>query len=75
MNCRGTYGPDALAAAYIAGPIPASKTPEDARKAVDALAAAKTDIVKFRLDDQLGTAAPMAPEVYSAIIGQAHKMA
>jgi imidazolonepropionase-like amidohydrolase len=58
---------------YIAGPIPASKTPEDARKAVDALAAAKTDIVKFRLDDQLGTATPMAPEVYAAIIDQAHK--
>jgi imidazolonepropionase-like amidohydrolase len=58
---------------YIAGPIPASKTPEDARKAVDALAAAKTDIVKFRLDDQLGAATPMAPEVYSAIIDQAHK--
>lgn len=58
---------------YIAGPIPTSKTPEDARKAVDALAAAKTDIVKFRLDDQLGAATPMAPEVYAAIIDEAHK--
>src|SRR5215467_11093304 len=58
---------------FIAGPIPTSKTPEDARKAVDALAAAKTDIVKFRLDDQLGTVTPMSPEVYSAIIDQAHK--
>jgi imidazolonepropionase-like amidohydrolase len=58
---------------FIAGPIPTSKTPEDARKAVDALAAAKTDIVKFRLDDQLGAAAPMSPEVYSAILDEAHK--
>lgn len=58
---------------YIAGPIPVSKTPEDARKAVDGLAAAKADIVKFRLDDQLGAATPMSPEVYSAIIDQAHK--
>src|SRR5262249_40383972 len=58
---------------FIAGPIPTSKTPEDARKAVDALAAAKTDIVKFRLDDQLGSATPMPPEVYSAILDEAHK--
>lgn len=58
---------------YIAGPIPTSKTPEEGRKAVDALAAAKTDIVKIRIDDQLGTAAAMAPEVYSAIIDEAHK--
>jgi imidazolonepropionase-like amidohydrolase len=58
---------------YIAGPIPVSKTADEARKAVDALAAAKTDIVKFRLDDALGTTAPMPPEVYAAIIDQAHK--
>jgi imidazolonepropionase-like amidohydrolase len=58
---------------FIAGPIPVSKTPEDARKAVDALAASKTDIVKIRVDDNLGAAAPMSPEVYGAIIDQAHK--
>lgn len=58
---------------FIAGPIPTSKTPEDGRKAVDALAAAKTEIVKFRLDDNLGRGSKMSPEVYSAIIDQAHK--
>jgi imidazolonepropionase-like amidohydrolase len=58
---------------FIAGPIPTSKTAEEARKAVDTLAAAKTDIVKFRLDDQLGTATPMSAEVYSAILDEAHK--
>jgi len=58
---------------FIAGPIPASKTAEDARKAVDALAAAKTDVVKFRLDDFLGTAPKMPPEVYAAILDEAHK--
>jgi imidazolonepropionase-like amidohydrolase len=57
---------------YIAGPIPVSKTPEEGRKAVDAIAAAKTDIVKIRIDDQLGTATPMPPEVYTAIIEEAH---
>jgi imidazolonepropionase-like amidohydrolase len=58
---------------YIAGPIPVSKTAEDARQAVDALAAAKTDIVKFRLDDNLGRGAKMPPEAYTAIIDEAHK--
>jgi imidazolonepropionase-like amidohydrolase len=58
---------------YIAGPIPVSKTPEEARKAVDALAAAKTDIVKFRLDDNLGRGTKMAPGVYAAIIDEAHR--
>jgi imidazolonepropionase-like amidohydrolase len=40
---------------------------------VDALAASKTDIVKIRVDDNLGAAAPMSPEVYGAIIDEAHK--
>src|SRR5579864_8957979 len=58
---------------FIAGPVIASKTPQDARKAVDELAAAKTDIVKFRLDDALGTSKKMPPEVYTAIFDEAHK--
>src|SRR6185369_6058958 len=58
---------------YIAGPIPVPKSAEEARKAVDALAVAKTDIVKFRLDDNLGRGSKMPVEVYTAIIQQAHQ--
>jgi imidazolonepropionase-like amidohydrolase len=58
---------------FIAGPIPAPKTAQEGRKAVDALAAAKVDIAKIRIDDQLGTAAAMTPEVYTAIIDETHK--
>lgn len=58
---------------FIAGPIPLSKTPEEGRKAVDANAAAKVDIMKIRIDDQLGATKAMTPEVYTAIIEQAHK--
>src|SRR5581483_4387888 len=58
---------------YIAGPIPTSKTADEGRKAVDAIAAAKTDIVKFRLDDNLGRGQKMPAEAYSAIIDEAHK--
>ncbi len=58
---------------FIAGPIPTSKTAEEGRKAVDAIAAAKTEIVKFRLDDNLGKGAKMPVEAYTAIIDEAHK--
>jgi imidazolonepropionase-like amidohydrolase len=58
---------------FIAGPIPTSKTAEEGRKAVEQLAAAKVDIVKFRLDDQLGRGQKMPPEAYTAILDEAHK--
>lgn len=58
---------------YIAGHISVAKTPEEGRRDADADAAAKTDFVKFRLDDQLGRVAKMPPAVYTAIIEEAHK--
>jgi imidazolonepropionase-like amidohydrolase len=58
---------------FICGPIPASNTAEEGRKAVDELAAAKVDLVKIRVDDNLGAGKAMSPEVYGAIIDQAHK--
>lgn len=58
---------------FIAGPIPTSKTAEEGRAAVDALAAGHTDFVKFRLDDNLGAGTEMPAEAYAAIIEEAHK--
>jgi imidazolonepropionase-like amidohydrolase len=46
---------------------------EEARKLVDEDAAMKVDIVKIRVDDNLGTTPKMAPEIYKAVIDQAHK--
>ena len=40
---------------------------------VDEDAAMKVDIVKIRVDDNLGTTPKMAPEIYRAVIDQAHK--
>ena len=37
------------------------------------VAAMKVDIVKIRVDDNLGTTPKMAPEVYRAVIDEAHK--
>jgi imidazolonepropionase-like amidohydrolase len=58
---------------FIAGPIPTSKTAEEGRAAVDALAAAHADFVKLRLDDNLGAGTEMPAEAYAAIIDEAHK--
>jgi imidazolonepropionase-like amidohydrolase len=67
---------------YVAGPIQDStaipgavavKNPEDARKSVDELTDNKPDIVKLRVDDFLGARPKMAPDVYAAVIDEAHK--
>src|SRR5262249_17026181 len=58
---------------FVAGPVLAPKTVEEARKLVDDDAAMKVDIVKIRVDDNLGTTPKMAPEIYRAVIDQAHK--
>jgi imidazolonepropionase-like amidohydrolase len=48
-------------------------TPAEARSQVAALAARKVDLVKIRVDDNLGTAQKMTPEVYRAVIDEAHR--
>ena len=67
---------------YVAGIIQDSstmpgavtvKTPEEARKSVDSLVENKPDIVKVRVDDFLGARPKMTPEVYGAVIDEAHK--
>lgn len=47
-------------------------TPEQARAAVQALAAKKADIVKLWVDDRNGTKVKLAPPVYEAAIEEAH---
>jgi imidazolonepropionase-like amidohydrolase len=67
---------------YVAGPIRDSTaipgaiavtTPDEARKSVDELALSKPDIIKVRIDDFRGARPKMSPEVYTAVIDEAHK--
>ena len=67
---------------YVAGPIRDSSaipgaiavtTPEEGRKSVDELALSKPDIIKVRIDDFRGARPKMSPEVYGAVIDEAHK--
>jgi imidazolonepropionase-like amidohydrolase len=59
---------------YLAGPIVTGATPEAARVAVARVAALKADVVKIRVDDNLGSGTKMAPEVYRAVIDEAHRL-
>jgi imidazolonepropionase-like amidohydrolase len=59
---------------FLAGPVLAPKTPDEARAQVAGVAAQKVDIVKIRVDDNLGTTQKMPPEVYKAVIDEAHRL-
>ncbi len=64
--------PPGRARVYVAGPVLTAKTPDEARAQVADVAAQQVDIVKIRVDDNLGTTAKMPPEVYRAVIDAAH---
>jgi imidazolonepropionase-like amidohydrolase len=48
-------------------------TPQEARVAVDAMATRHADIVKVWVDSVSGTKPAMSPEIYRAVIEEAHK--
>jgi imidazolonepropionase-like amidohydrolase len=57
---------------FMAGPIVTGDTPAEAVAAVNAVADSGFDIVKIRVDDNLGAAEKMTPEVYQAVVETAH---
>jgi imidazolonepropionase-like amidohydrolase len=59
---------------FVSGPVLTPSTPAEARTQVAAVKAQNVDIVKIRVDDNLGSAQKMAPEVYRAVIDEAHKL-
>ena len=54
---------------YVSGPAVTAKTVDEAKKAIDAAADAKVNIIKTRME---GNREDMTPEVYTALIEQAH---
>jgi imidazolonepropionase-like amidohydrolase len=64
----------------ITGPEPGRTTAPhwvttvaEARQAVDEEAAKKVDIIKFWVDDRMGTVKKLPPDLYAAVIDEAHK--
>ena len=62
-----------MARLFVAGRIVSANAPDAARAAVDAVKASGADLVKIRVDDNLGATKKMPPEAYRAVIEQAHK--
>jgi imidazolonepropionase-like amidohydrolase len=58
---------------FVAGPVINVTTAEAARKEVDRIAAMKPDLIKIRVDDNLGATTKMPLEAATAVIDQAHK--
>jgi imidazolonepropionase-like amidohydrolase len=79
---EGNDAPDLdRARLFVAGPVVSAKSPEDARRVVREVAAGaavaavsqkKPDWIKVRVDDNLGAGTKMPPEVYRAVIEEAH---
>jgi imidazolonepropionase-like amidohydrolase len=58
---------------YVAGDVITATTPEEARARVAEMAARKVDVIKIRVDDNLGATTKMPPAVYRAVIEEAHQ--
>jgi imidazolonepropionase-like amidohydrolase len=58
---------------FVAGPVLTPTTAAEARQQVAENEKSGADWVKIRVDDNLGTTAKMAPEIYRAVIEEAHK--
>src|SRR5687768_17578891 len=54
---------------YVSGPAVVAKTADEAKKAIDAAADAKVNIIKTRME---GNKDDMTPDVFAALIEQAH---
>lgn len=59
---------------YFAGPVITANTPGAARKMVNDVAALKPDVIKIRVDDNLGAGRKMPPDVYKAVIDESHRL-
>jgi imidazolonepropionase-like amidohydrolase len=71
-DAQATPGLD-RARLFVAGEIVTATTPDQARQAVARVAGLAPDVIKIRVDDNLGTATKMPPAVYRAVIDEAHR--
>ena len=58
---------------FVAGPVVTAETAEAARTVVDAVAEMGVDIVKIRVDDNLGSTTKMPEDAWRAVIERAHE--
>ena len=58
---------------YVAGPVVTGESVDDASDMVEANARMGVDWIKIRVDDNLGTARKMPPEIFEAVIERTHE--
>jgi imidazolonepropionase-like amidohydrolase len=58
---------------FVAGPVINGATADDARAMADKVADMKPDLLKIRVDDNLGTSRKMPEEAWRAVIARAHE--
>ena len=59
---------------FISGPVIGGNTAAEARKTTDAIAATKPDVLKIRIDDNLGSGRKMPEEAWRATIARATEL-
>jgi imidazolonepropionase-like amidohydrolase len=57
---------------FVAGPVVTGNTADEARAMVAKVAAMKPDLIKIRVDDNLGTSRKMPEAAWRAVIDEAH---
>ena len=67
-------GPFEGARLFLAGPVINSTTADGARAMVDKVAATKPDLIKLRIDDNLGSGRKMPEEAWQAAIARAKEL-
>jgi imidazolonepropionase-like amidohydrolase len=67
-------GPLDRARVFVAGPVISGATAADARAATDRVLALKPDLLKLRIDDNLGTSRKMPEEAWRAAIARAEEV-
>ena len=66
--------PDQRARLFIAGEVISGETPSQAIKVVNQNKKMGVDIMKIRVDDNLGSSKKMSEEVYKAVIKRSHEL-
>jgi imidazolonepropionase-like amidohydrolase len=76
IAARGAQGSPTLnrTRVWVSGPVLTPRNVEEAKAQVAGIAAIRADMVKIRVDDNLRTATKMTPEVYKAVISEAHRL-
>jgi imidazolonepropionase-like amidohydrolase len=74
LRAEQSTGPLSRARVFVAGPVINDTTAAGARGMTDKVAAMKPDLLKIRIDDNLGNSRKMPEEAWRAVIARAEEM-